>query len=72
VRAWTVDSDPKTGRYTHSLRAGGHALLAPIAVSVFQDLRVSASNYDGSLWWSLFAQPNLTHFEVAHHRDSER
>ena len=70
---WTVDSDPKTGGYTHKVRGGaGHSLLVPVVCSVFQALRVSASMFDGRFWWSLHSEPNITQLEVEHGVENAR
>jgi AraC-like DNA-binding protein len=73
VDIWTVLSDPKTGSYTHTVRGGGgHALLVPVVSSVFQVLGVSASLYDGRLWWAIHTEPNVTEFEVEHGVETRR
>jgi AraC-like DNA-binding protein len=73
VDIWTVASDPKTGSYTHTVRGGGgHALLVPVVSSVFQVLGLSASMFDGRLWWAIHTEPSVTSFEVEHGVETRR
>ena len=70
---WRVRSDDKTGRFTHSVPAGfGHALLSPVVAFTFRLLRVSASVWDGSLWFGLHNEPNVTWFELEHGVEAKR
>jgi AraC-like DNA-binding protein len=73
VNPWQVSSNPRTGRYEHRFSGEhGHALLAPIVAFVFETLRVSASVWDGHLWWALRTEPNISRFEFEHGKETAR
>jgi AraC-like DNA-binding protein len=64
---------PSLGRYTHNVTRGfGHALLAPLVAYVFRELRISASVWDGKLWWAIHAEPVLGTFEIEHGLQEDR
>jgi AraC-like DNA-binding protein len=70
---WQTKSNPKTGRDVHSIRGdGGHALLLPVVTPIFQALGVSASLWDGTLWWPFYSQPNLAALERIHAVETRR
>src|SRR5450432_1054686 len=70
---WTAEGDLETDGYQHRFRGGlGHALFSSIASAIFAELGVSASLTAEGKWWSIHAQPSLTHFELAYHHDAAR
>jgi len=74
VHLWNSQYDPKTRLRRHTATAGfGHALLAPLVLYAFRDLRISAAVWEhGPEWWSIHSDPTLQSFEAEHSVDTER
>ena len=68
VHVWRTAWDPKADVRVHSVAKGtGHALLAPLTTSIFEDLHVSASVWEhGPEWWSIHGEASLQSFEIEH------
>src|SRR5204862_4027840 len=73
VNAWRVKASGKSGAHVHQIAGGaGHALLVPVVGFAFEALRISASLWDGRLWWPIHSEASLTTFEIEHGKDTER
>jgi AraC-like DNA-binding protein len=67
VHIWRTTSDSDTGGFTHTLTSdAGRSLLALVTATTFQELRVSASLWDGARWWQVHREANLAAFEHQH------
>jgi AraC-like DNA-binding protein len=74
VNLWHVAYNPRIRGLTHRATAGfGHSLLAPLASSVFETLRISASVFEhGEEWVLLHGERSVLAFEYEHGKDHAR
>ncbi|HEV8247994.1 MAG TPA: hypothetical protein VGP93_19605, partial [Polyangiaceae bacterium] len=73
MHSWHASYDPKTLGHKHSVAPGfGHALFAPIAVSVFKILRISAAVWEHDQeWLPIHGEPQQL-FEFEHGKEADR
>ncbi|HEV8247023.1 MAG TPA: hypothetical protein VGP93_14700, partial [Polyangiaceae bacterium] len=74
MHVWRTSYDPKTRGHRHTVARGhGHALLSPVAATVFRILRISAALWEhGQEWLPLHAGPSLGLLEFEHGKDADR
>jgi AraC-like DNA-binding protein len=74
VHLWRISYDPKTQGHRHFTAEGvGHALLASLAPSIFELLRVSATVWEhGNEWMAIHSEPTVIAFELEYAKDSTR
>ena len=72
MHVWTV-SEPKVIDFKHRIESTrGHALMVPILTWTFERLGLSASLFDGRIWWPIHSAASLMPFELEYGVETER